>query len=94
VILDQPFLLLVNIFIKIPLLKHTILEIRTGARRFILDSAKGNLALHIGEREEVTFIGLNEMLVKSRSRLGTKLIARINVLCWGTLTSHVRGGAV
>jgi hypothetical protein len=76
------------------LLKQTILKFGTGARWFVSHGAERNLTLHVGEGEEVTFIGLDDVLVETGSRLGTKLITRVYVLGWRTLTSHVRGSAI
>jgi hypothetical protein len=91
---DQPFLLVTDIFINISLLKKTILELGSSARWFVTKGAKGNLALHVGQGEQVTLIRLNDILVETGSGLGTKFITRVNVLSWGTLTSLVRGSAV
>jgi len=65
------------------------LEFGTGTRRFISHGAERNLTLHIVEREEITFIGLDNVLVETGSRLGAKLVTRVDVLRRGTLTSHV-----
>jgi hypothetical protein len=76
------------------LLKETILNFSTCARRFIPHCAERYLALHVGEGEEITFIGLNYILVETGCRLGTKFITCIYVLGWRTLTSHVGSGSV
>jgi hypothetical protein len=76
------------------LLKKTILEFGPSARRFVMNRAEGDLTLHVGQGEQITFICLNDVLVETGSRLGTKFVARVDVLSWGTLTSHVRGSAV
>jgi hypothetical protein len=76
------------------LLKETILNFSTCARRFIPHRAEGNLTLHVGEGEEITFVGLNYILVETGCRLGTKFITCIYVLGWRTLTGHVGSGSV
>jgi hypothetical protein len=76
------------------LLKKTILDFSTRTRRFISHRAERYLTLHVGEGEEIAFIGLNDILVETGCRLGAKLITRIYVLGWRTLTSHVGSGSV
>jgi hypothetical protein len=76
------------------LLKQTILKFGTGARWFVSHGAERNLTLHVGEGEEVTFIGLDDVLVETGSRLGAKLVTGIDVLRGRTLTSHVWGSAI
>jgi hypothetical protein len=76
------------------LLKQTILKFGTGTRGFVSHGAEGNLTLHVGEGKEIAFIGLDDVLVETGSRLRTKLITRVYVLGWRTLTSHVRGSAI
>jgi hypothetical protein len=91
---DQPFLLLVNIFINIPLLKETILKFGTGARWFITHGAQWNLTLHVGEGEETALVGWDDSFVETGGTLGAEFITGVDVLCWGTLTRHVRGGTI
>jgi hypothetical protein len=75
-------------------LKQTILEFGTGTGGFISHGTEGNLTFHVGEREEITFIGLDNVLVETGSRLGAKLVTGIDVLRGRTLTSHVWGSAI
>jgi hypothetical protein len=76
------------------LLKQTILKFGTGTRGFVSHGAERDFTLHVGEWKEITFIGLDNVLVETGSRLRTKLITRIYVLGWRTLASHVGGSAV
>jgi len=70
------------------------LDIGTRTGGLIFHGAKGNLTLHVGEGEQITFIGLNDRLVETGRGLGAELIARIDVLRRGTLSGHVWGRAV
>jgi len=76
------------------LLKETILDFGAGARRFVSNRAKRNFTFHVCQGEEITLIGLDDMLIETGRGLGAKLITGINVLGWGTLTSHIRGGTI
>jgi hypothetical protein len=73
------------------LLKETILDFGAGARRFISNRAKGNFTFHVCQGEEFALIGFDDMLIETGRGLGAKLITGINVLGWGTLTSHIGG---
>jgi len=70
------------------------LEVGAGTGGFIFYGAKRNLTFHVREREQVAFIGLNDRLVETGRGLGSKLIARLDVLCGSTLASHVRRRAI
>jgi hypothetical protein len=76
------------------LLKEDVLNLSTGARRFVSHGTQREFALHIRKWEEVALIRLDDVLIETGCGLGTELITRIYVLGWGTLTRHVRGGTV
>jgi hypothetical protein len=91
---DLPFLLLIDIFISVPLLKESILKFGTGARGFILHGSERNLTLHIVEGEQLTLVCLNDVLIETRSRLGAELVTGFNILGWGTLTCLIGCGTI
>ena len=75
-------------------MKEAVLEFRASTHWFIGHGTKRNLALHVGEWEEVTLIGLDDVLIETGRGLGTELITRIYVLGWGTLTRLIGGGTI
>jgi hypothetical protein len=79
---DLPLLLLTDIFISVPLLKETVLNFGVSAHWFISHGTERNFTFHIGQWEEITFIGLDDVLIETGSGLRAELITRINVLRW------------
>ena len=70
------------------------MEISASAGGFIFDGAKRNLTFHVGKRKEIALIRLNDVLVETGSRLGSKFVTRIDEFRWSTLPSHIRCGTV
>jgi hypothetical protein len=74
--------------------KEAVLEFRTSTHWLITDRSEGYLTLHVGEWEEVTFIGWYDNLVETSGGLWTKLVAHIDELRWRTLPGHVGSSSV
>ena len=73
---------------------RNLIVIGAGAGGFIFDGAERDLAFHVGQREKIALIRLNDVLVETRSRLRSKFVTRIDVFRWGTHTSHIRCGTI
>jgi hypothetical protein len=76
------------------LLKEAVLNLSSGARWFITHGTKRNFTFHVRKWEEITLIGLDDVLVKTRCALGAEFVTRIYVLGWRTLTRHIRSSAI
>jgi len=66
-----------------------ILCIRARTFGFVCHRTKWKLTLHILKREQVLFVCFSQDFVKLTGGLGSQLIARLDILSWRTLASHV-----